>query len=340
MNPLVSVVISTYNLGWCIGATLKSVFTQTYKPMEVIVVDDASTDDTPTKIAPFLERITYIRHSSNQGRAMQAEGGPARNTGIGRAKGDYIAFLDGDDLWEPDKIAVQVEAAGRFPQAGLIVADGFPFSHEDGAILRSSLLHDYGDNLCASLPEDSVVELDLYHRLLRGCVIDTPSQVMVPSNVVHTIGLFAQHRADDYDFYLRIAATFPVVLIKKHLVKYRVHTDSVSGPLAMQFFQWTQPNISIWRKHLKVCRADIRPFVRQQINYGVVSAAERARDEGLRGKRRWASRFLLRLIVKNPLPPASLSVALSLVRLWTPWWVVTIFRPVTRRLIRFRYELR
>jgi len=334
MNPLVSVVIPTYNRGWCIERTLESVFAQTHKNIEVIVVDDASTDDTAERLAPFLDKITYIRHSTNQGIALQAEGGPARNTGIGRATGDYLAFLDGDDLWEPDKLAVQVQAAARFPQAGLIVADGFPFSHEDGTILRSSLLHDYGDDFCGSLPEGAVVEADLYHRLLRGCVIDTPSQVMVPSKVLQTVGNFAQHRADDYDFYIRLAAQFKVVLIKKHLVKYRVHTGNVSGPVAMQFFQFTQPNLLIRKKHLKVCRPEVRPLLKQQIKEGLVTAAEKARDEGLRGQRRWASRFLWRLLMKNPFEPGSLYVALSLVGLWTPGWVLATFRPVTRRMLR------
>lgn len=334
MDPLVSVVITTYNLGWCIEDTLRCVFAQTYKNIEIIVVDDASTDDTPVRIAPFLGRVKYIRHSTNQGIAMQAEGAPARNTGIRQAVGEFIAFLDGDDLWEPEKLAVQVDAAQRFPHAGLIVVDGVSFAHQGGAILRSSLLHDYGDTLCSSLPEDSVVAIDLYYRFLQGCMIDTPSQVMVPTHVFRAIGVFDPCRADDYDFWIRVVAKFDVVLVKRRLVRYRIHATSLSGPHDRQFFHYTPINITIWKKHLRNCRQDSGPFVRGQIKKTLMKASERACEEGQLGDRAWASHFLWGLLEKNLWSPGSLYVALSLTRLWSPQWVASILRPLTRRILR------
>ena len=120
MHPTVSAVVTTYNQASYIVATLESVLGQTYPPYEVIVVDDGSTDETPERIGRFGERVRYIRQA-NQGVAA------SRNTGVAHARGDYIALLDGDDLWEPEKLAVQITAAHDFPQSGLIVANGVEF---------------------------------------------------------------------------------------------------------------------------------------------------------------------------------------------------------------------
>lgn len=334
MNPLVTVVVSTYNLGWCIEDTIRSVLAQTYRNIEIIVVDDASTDDTSARLSPYLDRITFIRHDTNQGLANSAEGGSARNTGIRRAKGEYIAFLDGDDLWEPEKIAVQVETAQRFPHAGLIAVDGVPFNHEDGRILGPSLFHDYGDSLCSAMTEGEVLEADIYRHTLQGCMIDTPSQVMIPAKVINAVGPFALCRSDDYEFYVRVTAKFKVALVKKPLVRYRCHTSNMSGPVHMQFFRFVQSGLTIRKRHLLECSEEVRPFLKQQIRNKLRVASERAREEADQGRKLWASQFLCKLLAKNPTSPGITYVWLSLVRLWCPHTVATIFRPLTTRIMR------
>jgi glycosyltransferase involved in cell wall biosynthesis len=102
--PLVSVVIPTYNRGHCITACIDSVLAQTLGDFEIIVVDDASSDDTKDRVAAFADpRVSYLALASNQG------GAAARNTGIRRARGQFVAFLDSDDLWLPEKLARQVD---------------------------------------------------------------------------------------------------------------------------------------------------------------------------------------------------------------------------------------
>ena len=261
-------------------------------------------------------------------------GGPARNTGIRQAEGEFIALLDGDDLWEPEKLAVQVEAAQRFPQAGLIVVDGVSFAHEDGTILRSSLFYDYGDTLCQSLPEGAVLSTDLYHRFLQGCVIESPSQVMVPSKIFRVIGGFVSCLSDDYDFYIKVAAQFEVVLVKKRLVRYRWHASNSSGAVDRLFFRFAQLGITIRKRHLKKCAAEVRPFIREQIKKTLMKASERACEEGQLGDKAWASHFLWGLLKKNLWSPGSPYVALSLTRLWCPQWVAATLRPLTRRILR------
>ncbi len=317
-DPRVSVVITAYNLGWCIEDTLRSVFNQTYSNLEIIVVDDASTDDTATRLAAYAHRIKYIRHATNQGLLNGAEAGPARNSGVAAATGDYVALLDGDDLWEPDKIAIQVEAAQRFPNAGLIVTDGVSFSHDDGRTLRSTLLFDATDRFFAKLPDDAVVSADLYRRFLHDCLIDTPSQVMIARRVFDAIGVFSECRCDDYEFYVRATAEFDVAVVKAPLVRYRQHDANLSGASALQFFRFVQPNLDIWRHHLRTCRADVRPLVNQRIKRALRVAADRATAEGRKTDRAWAAGFLMGLIRRNVGSTAVAYVAYRLVLLYLP----------------------
>ena len=98
--------------------------------------------------------------------------------------------------------------------------------------------------------------------------------------------------------------------------------------------RFVQPGITTWKKHLKECRAEVRPFIRQQIRKRLITTAERAREEGLYGNKTWVSHFLWGLLIKNLWSSGSPYVALSLTRLWCPQWVVSILRPVTRRVMR------
>lgn len=104
-EPLVSVIIPIYNRAHLIRRTLDSVLKQSYRNLEIIIVDDASTDNTEEVIKTIADpRIRYIRHPTNSG------GGTARNTGVKEATGKYVTFLDSDDQWLPDKIKLQIGA--------------------------------------------------------------------------------------------------------------------------------------------------------------------------------------------------------------------------------------
>src|SRR5262245_57535681 len=113
--PEVSVIIPAYNAGRTISAALQSVFAQTFRDFEVIVVDDGSTDDTAARVAEWSKAIHYVRQR-NRGPAH------ARNEGVARAKGRLIAFLDADDIWFPRKLQRQVLYFDRFPATGLLHA--------------------------------------------------------------------------------------------------------------------------------------------------------------------------------------------------------------------------
>ena len=130
MGPLISVIIITYNQAWCLRETILSVLDQTYPRMEIIVVDDASTDGIDRIVTSFGSRVKLIRNVRRTGQAAIN-----RNIGTRAASGEYIAFLDGDDLWDPEKLAVQIRGARQYPTLGLIAVDGIQFRHEDGTIL-------------------------------------------------------------------------------------------------------------------------------------------------------------------------------------------------------------
>src|SRR5688572_29700745 len=100
-QPLVSVIIPTFNRASCVGAAIASVLAQTYTPLELIVVDDGSSDHTSTVVSAFAPRLVYMQ---------QTHGGvsAARNRGVAASHGELVAFLDSDDLWLPGKVAAQV----------------------------------------------------------------------------------------------------------------------------------------------------------------------------------------------------------------------------------------
>ncbi len=115
-NPLVSVLIPTYNRKNLLLRALKSVFDQTYHNLEVVVVDDASTDNTEKSLrkSRFWEKTSFIRHQENKGAPA------SRNTAVKNSSGDFIAFLDSDDVWHPVKIKKQIEVLQENPEYSLV----------------------------------------------------------------------------------------------------------------------------------------------------------------------------------------------------------------------------
>ena len=332
MNPLVSVVIATYNQAWCIEDTVQSVLDQTYRNVEIIVVDDASTDDTPARIASFGDRVRYIRHRHNQDRKLRGAAA-TRNTGIMAARGELIAFLDGDDLWQPEKLATQVDAAKCTPHAGLIAVDGIAFDHEDARVLTNSLFNGFP----AALPEGATFCGRVYKDALETCIIATPSQIVVPSRVFNQIGLFDLVECSDYDFLIRLASHYEVVLLKKRLVRYRYHPSSASGPLAQQHFRFAPANIVIWKNHLQTVPREYQHVIHDRIVREQYWIAELAFARGRQGDRMWASDYLWRLLLRSLWSESTWTIAFLLARLWSPRW---ISRTVNFASLTFRQAMK
>ena len=140
-NPLVSVIIPTYNRKHLLKEALGSVFSQTYKNLQVIVVDDGSTDNTQDIISDFKDkRITYIK----QGHRGASS---ARNKGIENAKGEYTAFLDSDDRWLPTKIEKQMDVFKNSKVNPGVVYCGIEYMDENGKKIRGERLPAYRGNI-------------------------------------------------------------------------------------------------------------------------------------------------------------------------------------------------
>lgn len=320
MAPTVSVVITTYNQVGYIAATIASVLAQTYRDLEVVLVDDGSTDGTEAAVGPYRSYLKYIRQP-NRGVAA------ARNTGISRAKGRILAFLDGDDLWEPEKLWRQLEVAEAHAGSGLIVADGIEFG-PDG-VIRESLLN---PSIVPLFYGGDTLTLRCYHELIRQNLITTTSQVMVPKSVIDRIGLSDERFAvsSDWDLYLRIAAEYDVTFLKARLVRYRYLPTSASGPRALRSFRWGLDEIRVLRKHVRLAAPESRAVVKNELARRTRSIAEEAYYYAMGANRSWARGYLFNVVRGNP---TSLSAAAYLVAACTPRALTSRFGRLLRRVV-------
>ena len=308
-QPRVSVVITTYNQASYIGPALESVFAQTRQPDEVIVVDDGSTDETPEKIAPYRDRIVYLRQP-NQGVAQ------ARNSGVRAAQGELLALLDGDDLWEPDKLALQVMAARANPGSGLIAVDGVQFA--EAGLTRESLFPPPIASLFAGKEES--VSVDASRYLLRACVISTTSQVMIPARALETAGLSDPRLAlvSDWDLYLRIAERYPMTFVRRQLTRWRYHERSASGPDLLREMRWGEDGVRMLAKHVQLAARERRGLVRAALRSQVFMTAQAAYYVAEAGQREVGLRALRRLLAWNRVSAAP---AAFLLAAYSPTWL-------------------
>ena len=208
MDPLVSVVIPTHNRSAYVCQAIESALGQTYSPLEVIVVDNASTDGTREIVAKrFGTKLSYVEEEKKGPSA-------ARNRGIAQAEGDYIAFLDSDDLWLPDKIASQVRKMSRSPKAGFCYTK---CEVVDSAGLRTGTTYGHSERGKSG---------DNFRMILfRGPVV-LPS-VMVRREALTTAGRFdeAIDIGEDTALLLRLALYFPAVYLPETLTLVRQHGE-------------------------------------------------------------------------------------------------------------------
>ena len=283
MMPLVSVVITTYNQEAFIAGTIRSVLAQTYHPREIVIVDDGSTDGTPRRIAEFGDQVTYV-WQRNQGVAQ------SRNTGVRHARGELIAFLDGDDLWQPDKLQVQVELYRRYPDAGLLVVDACMF--DESQVLVPSTLPWGAGFLDAA--EGEFFCAPSYAALLPNNFIMTTSQAMIPAAVLAAVGPSDPFFkiASDYDLYLRIAARYDVAFARQTLARWRYLPTSASGPAALRPFRGGLDEIRVLTKQLGSTSGAVRDLILNILRKKSAVAAREAYYYGWTENRPFALGFL------------------------------------------------
>jgi len=208
-EPLVSVIMPAYNARQYITESIESVIAQTYTNWELIIVDDDSTDDTASIIKEFSQQDPRIKYLY-QDRGRQ---GKARNKAIKNSNGDYIAFLDADDLWEQSKLEVQIDAIENSPDITLLFTQGF-------------ILQPDGD----SIPMDVKVQnwsfqndIDLFITQNQIPILS----VLVKKQAIIDAGYFSEdlaiQNAEDYHLWIKLLKQTTFLSIPNRLFYYRVH---------------------------------------------------------------------------------------------------------------------
>ena len=207
-NPFISVVLPTFNRKDLLCRALCSILEQTQTPKEIIVVDDGSTDNTSSDIPSSFPSVRWLSQE-NKGVAS------ARNLGIRHARGSWIALLDSDDEWKPEKLELQLECMKRNPRSRAC--------HTDEEWIRN------GNQVMPPKFLDKSPK-NLFVRSLRRCLI-CPSSALIHREVFSEIGLFDESLpvCEDYDFWLRLLLLAkPVLVDKKLVVKHGGHPDQLS----------------------------------------------------------------------------------------------------------------
>jgi len=212
--PLVSVVIPAYRAAQSIAATLDSVLAQTFADYEIIVVNDGSPDSAELEkvLEAYRDRIVYLRQQ-NQGPAG------ARNTGIREARGEYVALLDSDDLWEPQHLAAQLALLTSNPSIDMVYADALIFGN----------VPEQGHTVMELCPSDGPVTFE--SLVMRQCTVHICVSVVRRQTLLDA-GLFdlAFRGTEDIDMWLRIVKRGGHIAYQRRVLgRYRRHVGSLSS---------------------------------------------------------------------------------------------------------------
>lgn len=210
--PAISVIVPAYNAERTILKTIESVQKQTFSDFELIVINDGSTDQTLELIGnlkdPRIKTFSY----SNGGLPT------ARNRGMSHATGDFITFLDADDLWTPDKLQLQLAALQQHPEAGV-------------AYSWSYFMDEQGDFFHTGKPV--FFEGNVYTNLLVSNFLESGSNPMIRKQAIESVGKFdpTLGSCEDWDFWLRLAARWPFVVVPQPQILYRQSLSSMSSKM-------------------------------------------------------------------------------------------------------------
>lgn len=249
---MVSVLIPTFNRARVIRRCVDSALSQTYRPLEIIVVDDGSTDDTRAVLASYGDKVVYI-YQENAGLAS------ARNVGLAVANGEYVAFLDSDDLWMPWKLEVQVGIMRQIPDLALIWTD-MTAVDPTGRVVRTAYLRTnfsaYRDMrvedwlkprgtvasyLPDAAPEVATAEVkvgDIYTPMFMGNLVHPPVAMMRRKHVLRAGGLdiALTWTCEDYEFFWRVAREGLGALVEASAMLYCVEaSDQLTQPGLLVF---------------------------------------------------------------------------------------------------------
>jgi GT2 family glycosyltransferase len=239
MGGLVSVIVPTFNRAYCLRRTLDSVLRQTYSRLEIVLVDDGSTDGTQTLIETAYGHDPRIRYVHQENRGVSA----ARNQGLRLAQGDYLALLDSDDVWKPWKLELQVRCLELLPQAGMIWTDMEAIDPDgkvcDPAHLRTMYsawewfttetlfteahpVRTVWPDAPESLRGTTVYSGEIYSQMIMGSLVHT-STVVLRRSRFEKVGYFDESLrcGEDYGYHLRTCREGPVAFVQVASIQYQ-----------------------------------------------------------------------------------------------------------------------
>ncbi len=274
-KPKVSVVLPTYNRAQYLDRAISSVLNQSFSDFELIIVDDASTDDTEKVVSMFNDdRIKYIKNEKNLG------GAGARNVGIKHAKGDFIAFQDSDDEWHPEKLKEQMEV--------------FKKAEPDVAVVYTAFIRKVGDKeFIVPPPSVKKKEGNIYRELLYHVnFVGTPTAV-VRKKAIEKVGGFDQRfpRLQDWDLFLRLAKHYKFKFISKPLLT----AYDVPGNISSNIDSLIRALRLLLGKHYEEIRKDRKIISKfyQRIGEALLEA----------GRKPEGKKLLIKAFIADPLNP-------------------------------------
>lgn len=211
--PIVSIIIPAYNAQKTILKTISSVRQQTHTDWELIVINDGSTDNTSEIAKSITDSRIQIFDYPNSGVAT------ARNRGIERATGDYIAFLDADDTWTSNKLELQLKALQQNPQASVAYSWTYFLYEATGVCSPSEQIYYQGN---------------VYRELLSNNFLCSGSNPLIRSAAINSVGFFDSSfpHCADWDYYLRLAAKYEFVVVPQHQIYYLQSGSSMTSKIS------------------------------------------------------------------------------------------------------------
>lgn len=275
-SPLISIIIPTYNRAGMLPCAVKSILAQEYDPVEIIIVDDCSTDNTMEVVSTLTDpRIRYILCDSNGG------AGAARNIGMKQAKGEWIAFLDSDDEYLLTRLSKQVDVFQSLsPTPGLVFTNYMEIG-------ENKTLHVH-----AGVPSGFI---DASKKFPASVHCTPPSSWMIAKEIVETVGFFDEElrTMEDLDYFLRIVEKYPAYFLNELLLVKHVHTCK-KGSVPIEHAQKTGERIlEKWY-----------PRMRKDKNYLVKFYCMMGKDLWSAGKKEKASSFLRKAFFVQPYNPS------------------------------------
>lgn len=322
--PTISVIIPAYNAAKTILETIQSIQQQTCSDFELIVINDGSTDNTLDVLATVADPRLKVFSYENGGLPV------ARNRGIERATGNYLTFIDADDLWTPDKLEAQLEALQHHPDTGAVYS-------------WTAFIDENSQFLYAWKP--LYFQGNVYPNLLIENFISSGSNIMVRRQYIDLAGRFdpTLKSAEDWDYYLRLAALCPFALVPKYQILYRRSAQSMTSKVDVM----EKNCLRVLERAFQVAPADYQQLKGQSLAhayrfYAMLCIAHVTSRDGVRQATqkllnairfypktlldRTTQRLLLKLILLN-LVPYQLATQLS--RQFGHWFPAPESKPVS-----------